>query len=715
MTATAKACAEPPCLTAALDYARRGWSVIPLRPKDKRPLVKWEAYETTRATEGEIREWWARWPTANVGIVTGAVSGLVVIDIDGEKGAESAKALPGAKNVKAPVVETGRGTHVYCRHPGGSVPNSAGNLPGIDVRGDGGYVVAPPSVHPNGQEYAFMEGFGLDNAPADPALLAPLLGNKDAPNGGCVVNFSDAKPQAAVSTIDRYAASALEREIGKVVTADDGTRNNTLNEAAFNLGQLIGRGDLHRNEVELRLLTAAQRAGLSDDEARRTIEGGITAGMAKPREPRAPGRAIGAPREPFTINLDDYWLDRLTAGPPPERKWLIRGAVPLAVPVVIYGPGGVGKSMAILDLCLKVATRHSMGPVADPLTFLGPVPAEAAGAAVFITLEDDTEELHRRTAALDPHVHRNGAPFLVIPGLDIPAFDPVLIRQEGKLAALTHYAKEGLNKLLTDVSKGAGVPVRVLAFDPAGDFMEGSEDDAAVVKPLMRQLRAIAARNGCTVILIGHTAKTQNEGDSVVARGMRGSGAWTANARAAFGLWRPKYEESAGMLRNLEIEVTSANIDRVVFGKLQKSNAPTALGGIRKYLQDQNSGLPIDCTDGLRNKTKDESAIAEQVLVAACGAAAKAGLPFKLSGGEGSLYKGRADLPPPLNGFGERKLIALGNKVLDSGALVKCRAKGSRSPLWFDVPGGPLASGATVEAAFGSRSEALLAAGLSQG
>ena len=78
-------------LTAALDYCKRGFSVIPIIPKDKKPLIRWEEYQTRRATEDEIKEWWAKWPDANGGIVTGTVSGLVVIDIDSVEAKEKLK------------------------------------------------------------------------------------------------------------------------------------------------------------------------------------------------------------------------------------------------------------------------------------------------------------------------------------------------------------------------------------------------------------------------------------------------------------------------------------------------------------------------------------------------------------------------------------------------------------------------------------------------
>ena len=141
-------------LEAALSYLRQGFSVIPIIAKDKKPLIAWEEYQNRRATEEEIKAWWARWPDANVGIVTGAVSGLVVIDIDCVEVKEKLKELLRDYDLSTiPRSRTGNGWQLFFKHPGVTIPNRAGVLPGLDVRGDGGYVVAPPSVHPTGKVY----------------------------------------------------------------------------------------------------------------------------------------------------------------------------------------------------------------------------------------------------------------------------------------------------------------------------------------------------------------------------------------------------------------------------------------------------------------------------------------------------------------------------------------------------------------------------------
>lgn len=172
-------------IAAAARLLARGWSPIPLRPRDKRPLLPWEPYRHRRARPGELVAWRRRWPEANVGIVTGAVSGLVVLDIDPDKGGEASLAELEARFGPLPAtlaVRTGGGgRHLWFRHPGEPVPCAVGLRPGIDVRGDGGYVVAPPSIHPSGRPYRFEEGSAGEPAPLPGWLLALLAEARPRP------------------------------------------------------------------------------------------------------------------------------------------------------------------------------------------------------------------------------------------------------------------------------------------------------------------------------------------------------------------------------------------------------------------------------------------------------------------------------------------------------------------------------------------------------
>lgn len=129
--------------TGALTYLDRGWSVIPIRPRDKRPLLPWEEFQNRRATLDEVDEWVKRWPEMNLAVVTGAISGVTVVDVDGDVGKSSIGRQAG-KVPTTQVQRTPHGWHMFFKHRAG-IGNKVGLLPHVDVRNDGGYVLVSPS------------------------------------------------------------------------------------------------------------------------------------------------------------------------------------------------------------------------------------------------------------------------------------------------------------------------------------------------------------------------------------------------------------------------------------------------------------------------------------------------------------------------------------------------------------------------------------------
>ena len=123
-------------LNAALAYHKQGFSVIPITPGRKKSLILWEEYQHRQASQEEIRAWWSKWPDANIGIVTGAITGLVVFDLDAVEAKDKLKELVADYDLSAvPRSRTGKGWQLFFKHPGVAVPNRAGVLPALDVRG----------------------------------------------------------------------------------------------------------------------------------------------------------------------------------------------------------------------------------------------------------------------------------------------------------------------------------------------------------------------------------------------------------------------------------------------------------------------------------------------------------------------------------------------------------------------------------------------------
>lgn len=182
-------------LAAALAYAARRTPVFPLWPRDKTPLIgkRFGGRGVLDATcdAAQIRRWWDIRPDANIGIATGAPSGFFAVDVDPGKGGDETLAELEQKHgplPASPVSHTGGGRHILFRQVEG-LRNSAGALgPGLDVRADGGYICAPPSIHPNGRAYAWDLDYHFDDLPvaAAPAWLLELLEvkTKDSANNG---------------------------------------------------------------------------------------------------------------------------------------------------------------------------------------------------------------------------------------------------------------------------------------------------------------------------------------------------------------------------------------------------------------------------------------------------------------------------------------------------------------------------------------------------
>ena len=277
----------------ALWYAAQGWAIHPLLPGDKTPLLDgWQKKAT--ADPVTIRAWWAKWPAANIGLACGP-SGVVAIDLDRHNGRDGIQSwatlgVPG-DTLKSKTANGGQ--HRIYQANGAAITNSAGKLgPGIDVRGDGGYIVLPPSTLAGGRSYAWDGAHPGQRRPAPlPSEVAerlqrPAQAPRQPPSAG------HNTPAGGTP----YGRKALDLELAQVRQAQEGERNDTLNRAAYNLGQLIGAGELGRAEVEAELQAAADAVGLPEREADKTIKSGLDAGQQDPRQvpdTRHPGRPPG--------------------------------------------------------------------------------------------------------------------------------------------------------------------------------------------------------------------------------------------------------------------------------------------------------------------------------------------------------------------------------------------------------------------------------------
>lgn len=277
-------------LSAALRAAERGWHVFPVRPRDKRPAITdWQRRATTEA-DRIVRCWSAG--TYNIGIACGP-SRLVVVDLDvakpeapapqpwagrgithGQQVLELLAAQAGHEVPKTVSVRTASGgLHLYfAADDDRPLRNSAGRMGWlIDTRAEGGYVVAAGSVVA-GRTYWPVDDVAVASLPAwIGAALRP------------VPVTSSALALGEVSRLSRYAAAAMRQEICRVLAAQPGSRNHTLNAAAFALGQLVAAGVLPRSDTAEALHLAGASIGLRDKEIVATVDSGLSAGAKHPR------------------------------------------------------------------------------------------------------------------------------------------------------------------------------------------------------------------------------------------------------------------------------------------------------------------------------------------------------------------------------------------------------------------------------------------------
>ena len=275
---------------AALAYAERGWPVIALAPRSKQPLIATRdggrGVHDATTDPTLIARWWARCPDANIGLAAGAAFWCLDADYGGWEasapdGATSMAALVRRYGRLPPTVQqlTGGGGWQFLFQPDARIGNGVRFLDGLDTRGAGGYIAAPPSIHPSGRAYHWRRGH-------EPGEIALAL----APAWLLALIKPPAPPRPAprpVHAADSYGRAALEGEAKAVINAAAGARNATLFKAAARLGELAAAGRLEQGSIWAALTDAGLKCGLPRVEIDRAITNGLQCGRAQPRELQA--------------------------------------------------------------------------------------------------------------------------------------------------------------------------------------------------------------------------------------------------------------------------------------------------------------------------------------------------------------------------------------------------------------------------------------------
>ena len=253
---------------AAEFYAAKGLKVLALAEKDKRPdgRVCPNGFKDATNDLTKVKSAWKQLPNLNIGIVTGKENGIVVVDIDGDVGKETWRNLIRQHEYKSKTLKiaTGKGCHLYFKYPSALsvIKNRVRFVEGIDVRADGGYIVAAPSVHPSGRKYQVSRPINFSELEELPDwLLKLILGNNSA---------LEMEP-TGVNSAGQKLPMDVENALAVLSATKEGSRHDTLIKQANLIAGKCQQKGLDEATVKELILQAALKTGLPEDEAKGTI------------------------------------------------------------------------------------------------------------------------------------------------------------------------------------------------------------------------------------------------------------------------------------------------------------------------------------------------------------------------------------------------------------------------------------------------------------
>lgn len=487
-------------LQAALDYAERGVAVFPCNSGDKTPLTK-QGFKDASREPREIEAWWRQWPDAMIAAPTGPALGAWVLDIDDEAAFESALAAQGIALPATRSASSGKGRHLYFKwDPSDPIRNTQQHpkrgwpfpdLPGAETRGEGGYIILPPSVHPSGRTYQWLRDEDSSEAPDD--LLSII-------RAGRPTEEKDPLPAEDHGRDTPYGLAALEAECETVRRAGAGEQECALNEAALKMGGLVAGGCLSWTTALGRLIGAGLTMTSHDPKAPWTpqnvtvkVEHSMRDGMRSPRGPQdvvkdAPGPSTDPPRIAATPYV---WRE---ASAIPERPWIMGRWLLRRTLTGVIASGGCGKSTFIAAMAQSLVTgRALLGKGIWP----GP-------QRVWIwNLEDELDELARaiQAAALHYEIERQDV------------VDRLFVDSAMEGAGLCTAVEDGAGfRLLEPVYEAllaelTARKIDVLIIDPFVSSHEIDENANVLIDKIAKRWSRVAVAADCSIVLVHHTSK----------------------------------------------------------------------------------------------------------------------------------------------------------------------------------------------------------------
>jgi hypothetical protein len=473
----------------------RGFAVIPVPFKQKRPHLP--AWQTLRIARDALPRYFNVTPS-NVGVLLGEPSHwLVDVDLDHPRAVALADKFLPATGMTWGRASKPRSHRIYrLTRPADTVRRNSHDGMLVELRSTGCQTIAPGSTNPSGEPVEWVDD-------GEPVSIAPdeLIEAIEALARAVLAELGPPPVRAS-----KYAAEAMRRESASVVIAPDGSRNDALNKASFNLVTLIGAGELDRAEAEAELSRAAVACGLDDGEAPRTIASGLDAGTLRPREQRqasAPMNGKDTSRIVFDRPFAPVRASELIAKHPELRPAIAYGLLRQGETMNVVAAPKVGKSWLVHTLAVAVA-RGAKWLAWDTYP----------GRVLLIDAELHPETLAYRlrraceNANIDPHALDDKLDVWAVRGQRL-TIDNVQTR-------------------LRDVQPGT---YALVIFDALYRFLptDGEENSNEVMTRVYNVADAIADKLGAAVVLVHHSTKGSQAEKAVTDVGAGGG----AQARAA--------------------------------------------------------------------------------------------------------------------------------------------------------------------------------------
>jgi hypothetical protein len=487
-------------------YAGLGWSVVPVRPGEKIPAILWAGFQQARPSMAQLDDWFTV-GGYGIGIVTGQISGIFVLDFDGEAGQDLLARLErehGALPVTPNALTPGGGVHIIFQHPGTSVPTRKNLRPGLDVRGDGGFIVAHPSVHRNGRRYEW----DADAHPEDVAIAAAPAWVLDLACGAAngATTATGAGTDRASAIVHTVQPGPLGLPTSVIADGRESYMRDTILAVLRAMRDRLGRSP---NVDELFAEVWPQysrkvdltRPGRGADEVMAKIRytlRRVDAGAVAALQPLAwsPGAspAAGAQTSPTACPLVFPTLDipALSAMPPVE--WLIDDIITADGFGITYGLPASLKSFLLISWALHIASGTP---------WLG---HKVRQGGVLYVAGEGVRGMGRRVRAWLRHHGMEGVdlPFRLLPA-SVNLNDPEQLARLVRTAVATAAAE--------------GTPIAMVVIDTVARAIPGADENSAQdMGRFVAAIEQIKSQVACHVHGVHHSGKDPD-------RGARGSSA----------------------------------------------------------------------------------------------------------------------------------------------------------------------------------------------